>query len=189
MAASAPRAQLTVVADGRFLCVEVTNLGAAATFSGIVQPGRGTASAAIAKTALWHHTNDAECLIETGQSARIRIALRDRPPAATEDDDRKHVHPEGPQAWRLCYLKRGVGASQERICPVTRRQGSSELDGVVLTVMSDPPLPGRTAVRSVSLEGARAIADSGEEFGVDDSPRHYHASQTNPPKGGHYQGI
>lgn len=122
MADSSPRAQFAVVADGRFLCVEITNLGAPATFSGIVQPGRGTASAAIAKPALWHHTTDAECRIDTGRSARFRIALRDRPPGANEDDDRKHLHP-------------------------------------------------------------------GEALRVDDSPRHYHASQTNPPKGGHYEGI
>ena len=171
-----PRAQLRVFTDGRFLCVEVTNLGTAASFAGIVQPGRGTASAAMAKTALWHHSTDAECRIETGQSATLRIAQRDRPPSAHEDEDRKRVHPEGPQAWRMCFLKRGVGGSLERICAVTRRDGSSEHDdGVVLTVMSDPPLHGQTAVVSVSLEGDRAIdLDTSDEFRVLDSPRHYH---------------
>jgi hypothetical protein len=173
----APRAELKVVTDGRFLCIEVTNTGARGTFSGIVQPGRGTASAAIAKPALWHHTNDAECVIEAGQSARVRIAQRDRPPAANEDDDRKHAHPEGPQAWRMCYLKRGVGAALERVCPVTRLHGSCEQDGIVLTVTAEPELQGqRTAVKSVSLDGDLAIdAETGDQFRVLDSPRHYHA--------------
>jgi hypothetical protein len=173
---AAPSARLRVVADGRFLCVEVTNLGAAATFSGIVQPGRGTASAAVARPALWSDTTESDRRIETGQSASFRIAQRDRPPADHEDDDRKHVHPEGSQAWRMCFLKKGIGAALERICPVVRRDGSPEDDGVVLTVMSDPPLPGRTIVKSVSLEGALAIdADTGDELRVLDSPRHYHA--------------
>lgn len=173
---SAPRAQLRVTADGRFLCVEVTNLGAAATFSGIVQPGRGSASAAIARPALWHEATAADRRIETGQSALLRVAQRDRPPADHEDDDRKHVHPEGPQAWRMCYLKAG-GTGLERICPVARRDASPEHDdGVVLTVMSEPPMQGRTVVKSISLDGARAIdPDTHEEFRVLDSPRHYHA--------------
>jgi hypothetical protein len=172
------------VTDGRFLCVEVTNLGAPATFSGIVQPGRGTASAAIAKTALWHHHAEAGCRLDTGQSATFRIAQRDRPPASNEDDDRRHAHPEGPRAWRMCYLKPGVGAALERVCPVHRRDGSTELDGVVLTVTSDPPLKGRTAVKSVSFEGEAAIdPDTNTTLSVEDSPRHYHAA-VNPGKGG-----
>lgn len=171
-----PRVLLKVVTAGRFLCVEVTNTGEPASFYGLVQPGRGTASAAVAKTALWHDTTDAECRIDTGQSARLRIAQRDRPPTPAEDDDRTHTHPEGPQAWRLCFLKKGIGAALDRVCPVTRRSGSSELDGVVLTLMADPPLRGRTAVKGVSFEGDQALdADSGEAFRVDDSPRHYHA--------------
>ena len=171
-----PRAQLTVRTDGRFLCVDVTNTGAPATFSGLVQPGRGTASAAVARTALWSDSTAADRRIDTGQSATIRIAQRDRPPADHEDDDRKHVHPEGPQAWRMCFLKKGVGASLERICPVAHRTESTEHDGVVLTVVSDPPLQGRTAVKSVWLDGAVAAdADTGDQFRVVDSPRHYHA--------------
>ena len=162
------------------MCVEVTNLGAAAIFSGVIQPGRGTASAALARTALWHDSNDAERRIDTGQSALIRIAQRDRPPADYEDDDRKHVHPEGPQAWRMCFLKKGAGAL-ERVCPVVRRDGSPEHDGVVLTLTADPPLPGRTAIKSVELEGPLAIdGDSGEQFRVLDSPRHYHARYAAP---------
>src|SRR5215210_4503024 len=106
--AAGPAARLRVVAEGRFLCVEVTNAGAAASFNGIVQPGRGTASAAMAKPALWQDGTAAERRIETGQSAILRIAQRDRPPAAHENDDRKRVHPEGPQAWRMCYLKQGI---------------------------------------------------------------------------------
>jgi hypothetical protein len=173
---AAPRAQLTVTTDGRFLCVEVMNLGAAATFSGVVQPGRGTASAAVARPALWSDATVSERIIESGQSATFRVAQRDRPAADHEDDDRKHAHPEGPQAWRMCFLKKGIGAAVERICPVVRRDGSSEHDGVVLTVVSDPPLQGRAIVKSISLEGALAIdADTGNEFRVLDSPRHYHA--------------
>lgn len=176
MSAGSPRASLKVVTDGRFLCVAITNLGAPATFSGIVQPGRGSASAAFARPALWHDSTAAERRIESGQSATFRIAQRDRPPAEHEDDDRKHVHPEGPQAWRMCYVKKGIGASLERVCPVTMRDGSTEHDGVVLTVMADPPLEGRTAVKGVTLEGNRAIdLDTNEEFRVLDSPRHYHA--------------
>ena len=173
----APPVRLKLLTDGRFLCVEVTNLGGTASFSGIIQPGRGTASAALAKTALWHHSTEAQLRIETGQSAIFRVAQRDRPPSAHEDDDRKRVHPEGPQAWRMCFLKRGVGASLERICAVTGRDPSSEHDdGVVLTVMSDPPLQAHTAVKSISLEGDRAIdLDTSDEFRVIDSPRHYHA--------------
>ena len=175
--AAAPAARLKVVADGRFLCVEVTNLGAAAAFNGIIQPGRGTASAAMAKPALWHNSIAAEHRIETGQSAVLRIAQRDRAPAGHEDDDRKRVHPEGPQAWRMCYLKKGIGAGLERVCAVTRRDPSFEHDdGVVLTVMSDPPLQGHAAVKSISLEGERAIdLDTNDEFRVLDSPRHYHS--------------
>jgi hypothetical protein len=173
-----PRVELKVVSDGRFLCIEVTNSGAPASFSGIIQPGRGTASAANARTALWHHSIDAECRIDTGQSAKFRVALRDRPPTSTEDDNLTNAHPEGPQAWRLCFLKRGIGAASERICPVSRRHTSGDNDGVVLTVMSDPPLRGRTVTKCVSIEGGRAFdADTNEEFRVDDSPRHYHAKQ------------
>jgi hypothetical protein len=173
---ASPRAQLKIVTDGRFLCIEVTNTGEAASFYGVVQPGRGTASAAISKKALWHDTTDAERRIDTGQSALIRIAQRDRPPTAAEDDDRTHLHPEGPQAWRMCFLKKGIGAALERVCPVARRGGSRELDGVVLTLMSEPPLHGRSAATCVSFEGEKAIdPDSGDEFVVDDSPRHYHA--------------
>jgi hypothetical protein len=174
---SGPRPQLKLTTEGRFLCVAVTNLGAPAMFSGIVQPGRGTASAALAKPALWHHSTDAECRIETGQSASFRIAQRDRPAGSHEDDDRKRVHPEGPQAWRMCFLKRGIGSSLDRICAVIGRDTSSEHnDGVVLTVMSDPPLPGHTIVKSISLEGDVAIdLDTGDQFRVLDSPRHYHA--------------
>lgn len=170
-----PRAQLKVVADGRYVCVEVTNAGAAASFSGIVQPGRGTASAAYARAALWHRSTDAECRLDTNQSGLIRIAQRDRPPSANEDDDGMHTHPEGPQSWRMCFLKKGVGAALERIGPV-RRHGSSEHFGVVLTVIADPPMAQRSIVKSIELEGERAIdADSGDEFRVLDSPRHYHA--------------
>jgi hypothetical protein len=171
-----PRAKLKVVTDGRFLCVEVTNLGTAATFSGIVQPGRGSASAAIARPALWHDAATGERRLETGQSATIRVAQRDRPPAGHEDDDRRHVHPEGSQAWRMCYFKHG-GAALERICPVVRRDASPEHDdGVVLTVVADPAMQDRTVVKSVSLDGARAIdLDTRDEFRVLDSPRHYHA--------------
>jgi hypothetical protein len=172
----APRAELKVVTDGRYICVEVTNTGAPAIFSGIVQPFRGTASAANARPALWHHTTSAECRIDSGQSFTFRIAQRDRRPTAGEDDDRKHVHPEGPQAWRMCYLKPGVGAAIERCCPVNRRDGASEHDGVVITVVADPPLIGRTAVKSVALDGELATdTDTGEQFRVLDSPRHYHA--------------
>jgi hypothetical protein len=168
------RAQLRVRSDGRYLCVEVTNLGDAATFSGIVQPGRGTASAAIAKTALWHDTIDGDRRLESGQTAVLRVAQRDRAAAAGEDDDRAHRHPEGPQSWRLCFLKKGIGAALERICPVVQRDGSPEQDGVVLTVMADPPLANRTLVKSVSLEGGVAIdSETGEQFRVLDSPRHY----------------
>lgn len=169
------RVQLKVSVDGRFLCVEVTNLGAPATFTGVVQPGRGTASAAVARTALWQDTTDSERTIDTGQRAVLRLAQRDRPPADHEDDDHGHGHPEGTQAWRMCFLKKGVGASLERICPVVRREGSSEHDGVVLTLMADPPLPGRTIIKSIELEGAIAIdTDTGGQFRVVDSPRHYH---------------
>lgn len=165
--------QLQVETDGRFLCVRVTNHGEAATLSGVVQPGRGTASAAVARTALWHDVFDAERRIDSGQSAVFRIAQRDRPPTVTEDDDRKHEHPEGPQAWRLCFLKKGIGASLERVCPVIRRDESSADDGVVLTVVSGS---GRTLVKSVSFDGALAIdADTREQFRVLDSPRHYHS--------------
>ena len=171
-----PQAELKVSVQGRFLCVEVTNLGAPAIFNGIVQPGRGTASAAVARPALWHDTLAADRKINTGESATIRIAQRDRPASEHEFDDRKHVHPEGTQAWRMCYFRKGAGASLERICPVVRRDESSEHDGVVLTLMSDPPMPARTIVKSIELEGARAIdADTGEEFRVVDSPRHYHS--------------
>lgn len=169
-------AELKVVTDGRFLCLQVTNLGAAASFSGLVQPGRGTASAALAKPALWHHATEAECRIETGQSALVRIAQRDRPPSAAEDDDRKHLHPEGPQAWRLCYLRRGIGASLERVCPVSPRVPSLEDDGIVVTVMAEPPLANRTAVKRISLHGDVATdLDTNRQFRVLDSPRHYHA--------------
>jgi hypothetical protein len=171
------RARLKVVTDGRFLCVELTNVGEPAVFTGIVQPGRGTASAAVARTALWHHSTDSQCRLETGQAATFRVAQRDRPSSAHEDDDRKRVHPEGPQAWRMCFLKKGVAASLDRICAVTRRDPSSEHDdGVVLTVMSEPPFPSGTVVKSISLEGDLAIdLDTGEEFRVLDSPRHYHS--------------
>lgn len=69
MTPNRPRAVLKVLTDGRFLCVEVINHGASATFSGVIQPGRGTASAAVAKPALWHHSTEGECRIDTGQSA------------------------------------------------------------------------------------------------------------------------
>lgn len=175
MSPHSPRAALKVLADGRFLCVEVINYGAPATFFGIIQPGRGTASAAVAKPALWQHATDPECRIETGKSAIIRIAQRDRAPSPVEDDDRKHTHPEGTQAWRMCYLKKGIGAGLERICPVTHRSESDE-DGVVLTVMSDPPLEGRAEVKSISLHGDLATdLDNHDQFRVLDSPRHYHA--------------
>lgn len=168
------RAQLKVVTDGRFLCVEVTNVGAPAKFSGIVQPGRGTASAAYARAALWHGSTDGECNLETNQSALIRVAQRDRAPAASEDDDDAHTHPEGPQSWRMCFLKKGVGAALERIGPV-RRRDSSEHFGVVLTVIADPPMAPRSIVKSIELDGERAIdADTADEFQVLDSPRHYH---------------
>lgn len=175
MAANSPRASLKVLVDGRYLCVEVTNHGAPAAFSGIVQPGRGTASAAMAKPALWRHSNDAECVIATGESAVFRVAQRDRPPAATESDDRKHLHPEGPQAWRMWYLQKGLGGSLDRICPVVSRAESDE-DGIVLTVISDPPLDGRTAVKHISLHGDLATdLDTFDRFRVLDSPRHYPA--------------
>jgi hypothetical protein len=175
MAPASPCAVLKVVTDGRFLCVEVINHGASATFSGVIQPGRGTASAAVAKPALWRHSTDGECRIDTGQSAILRVAQRDRAPSPTEDDDRKHVHPEGPQAWRMCYLKKGIGAALERICPVEHRSESDD-DGVVLTVMSDPPLEGRAEVKSISLRGDLATdLDNHDQFRVLDSPRHYHA--------------
>jgi hypothetical protein len=175
MAADRPRAALKVLTDGRFLCVEVINHGAPATFSGIIQPGRGTASAAVARPALWHHSTDAECRIETGQSAIFRVAQRDRAPSPTEDDDRTHVHPEGPQAWRMCYLKKRIGSGLERICAVAHRRESEE-DGVVLTVMSDPPLDGRAAMKSISLHADLATdLDNHDQFRVLDSPRHYHA--------------
>lgn len=171
---SSPRVELRVRTDGRFLCVEVTNLDTPAVFSGVVQPGRGTASAAIAKTALWQHTTDGDCRIESNQSATLRIAQRDRPALPGEDDDRTHPHPEGTQAWRMCFLNKGVGAALERIVPVVRREGSSEHDGIVLTVMSDPP--NRPAVKTVWLEGDLAIdAETNNQFRVLDSPRHYHA--------------
>lgn len=169
------RATLTLKAEGRFLLVEVTNTGTPATFSGIVQPGRGTASAAIMRTALWHHTADANVHLATNQSASIRLAQRDRPPTDREDD-RRHDHPEGSQAWRMCFLKRGAGAALERVCPVQQRSSYADLDGVVLTLMADPPLPGRTVAKTVSFEGNAAVdPDTGTIFHVDDSPRHYHA--------------
>lgn len=172
--------QLQVETDGRFLCIRVTNRGEPDTFSGVVQPGRGTASAAIARTALWHEVFDAERRIDTGQSAVFRIAQRDRPPLASEDDDHQHLHPEGPQAWRLCFLKKGIGASLERVCPVIRRDESSEHDGVVLTVISGS---GRAVVKSVLFNGELAIdADTQEQFRVLDSARHYHAA---PASSGH----
>lgn len=180
MSAPAPRAQLKVVTDGRFLCVEVINHGAAAAFTGIVQPGRGTASAAFAKPAVWHDATTAERRIETGASALLRIAQRDRAPLATEDDDHGHMHPDGSQAWRMCYLKKGIGASLERICPVIPRNESDE-DGVVLTVMSDPSLDGRTATKSISLRGDLATdLDNHDQFRVLDSPRHYHSKIPGP---------
>lgn len=176
MPSSSPRARLTVRTDGRYLCVEVTNTGAAATFSGIVQPGRGTASAAVAKPALWQDSLTAERRLDNGESATLRIAQRDRPPLPSEDDDKKHQHPEGSQAWRMCFLKKSVGAALERICPVVRRDGSSEHDGVVLAVISDPPMQNRTIVKSMTLDGTLAIdADTGDKFRVLDSPRHYHS--------------
>jgi len=175
MPPESPRVTLKVLTDGRFLCVEVINHGAAATFSGVIQPGRGTASAAMAKTALWHHTTSADCRIDSGASAMLRLAQRDRPPSAHEDDDHARVHPEGPQAWRMCFLKKGIGAALERICPVAHR-GESNDDGVMLTIVSDPPLDGRTAVKSISLLGDLATdLDNHDQFRVLDSPRHYHA--------------
>jgi hypothetical protein len=165
------RPRLTVKTDGRYLCVEVTNLGAPETFSAIIQPGRGTASAALARTALWHDSTDADRLLATGESATIRLADRDRPPAEHEDDDHAHVHPEGPQAWRMWFLKRGIGPSVERLCNVPPRDGSSTHDGIVLTVMCDRQM----TVKSLQLEGDVAIdADSGEHYRVMDSLRHYH---------------
>lgn len=76
----------------------------------------------------------------------------------------------------MCYLKAG-GSSLERICPVVRRDAWPEHDdGVVLSVMSDPPMPDRAVVKSISLDGARAIdSDTHDEFRVLASPRHYHA--------------
>jgi hypothetical protein len=165
------RAQLTVKTDGRYLCVEVTNLGPPETFSAIVQPGRGTASAALARTALWHDSTEADRQLATGESATVRLAHRDRPPGEHEDDDSKHVHPEGPQAWRMWFLRRGVGASVERVCPVVPRDGSPGHDGITLTVMCDR----RMIVKSLLLEGDVAVdADGGQQFRVMDSSRHYH---------------
>lgn len=167
---------LRVTTDGRFLCVEVTNPGPPANFSGVVQPGRGTASAAIARPALWHQWNTAELRLDTNQSELIRLAQRDRPPTADEDDDKRHTHPEGPQSWRMCHYRKGAGHAIERICPVVRRDGSPEHDGVVLTLMWDQSATGVSVVKSIELEGDRAIdADSGAEFRVLDSPRHYHS--------------
>jgi hypothetical protein len=165
------RAQLTVKTDGRYLCVEVTNLGPPDTFSAIVQPGRGTASAAIARTALWHDSSDADRQLATGESATLRIAHRDRPPTEQEDDDRKHEHPEGSQAWRMWYLKRGVGPSVERACAVVPRDGKPEHDGIIVTVMIDR----RMIVKNLLLEGDVAIdADTGQQYQLPDSSRHYH---------------
>ena len=164
---------LKLTTDGRFLCVEITNPGAPALFSAVIQPGRGTASAAIARTALWHHGGAAEMRIETNASALIRLAQRDRPPSANEDDDPKHTHPEGPPSWRMCFLRSGGGAALERVCPIMRRDGSSEHDGVILTLTCDTL--DRPIVKSIELEGDRAIdADTGAECRVLDSPRHYH---------------
>jgi hypothetical protein len=165
------RAQLTVKTDGRYLCVEVTNLGPPETFSAIIQPGRGTASAALARTALWHDSTDPDRFLATGESATIRVAHRDRPPTALEDDDHAHVHPEGSQAWRMWFLKRGIGASVERVCPVVPREGSETHDGIALTVMCDR----RMIVKSLQFEGDAAIdADDGHQYQVLDSSRHYH---------------
>ncbi len=165
------RVQLTVKTDGKYLCAEVTNLGPPASFSAIVQPGRGTASAALAKTALWHDSNDADRQLATGESATLRLVHRDRPPTGLEDDDRKHVHPEGTQAWRMWFLKRGIGPAVERLCPVTAREGSGEYDGITVTVMCDR----RMTVKALVLEGEVAIdPDSGQQFRVPDSSRHYH---------------
>lgn len=165
------RARLAVTTDGRYLCVEVTNLGPPETFSAIVQPGRGTASAAIARTALWHDAPEAERQLGTGESATIRIAHRDRPPTDLEDDDRRHIHPEGSQAWRMWFLKRGVGPSVERVCAVTPRDGAAADDGITVTVMIDR----RVMVKSVEFKGDVAIdTDTGQEYRVDDSSRHYH---------------
>ena len=78
----------------------------------------------------------------------------------------------------MCYLRKGIGASLERICHVVGRDGLSEDHGVVLTVVSTPTLQGRSAVKTLSLDGNSAIdADNGDEFRVLDSPRHYHSSQ------------
>lgn len=165
------RVQLTVKTDGRYLCVEVTNLGAPETFSAIIQPGRGTASAAIAKTALWHDSTDADRRLAAHESATIRLAHRDRPPAPEEDDDRGHTHPEGTQAWRMWFLKRGIGAAVERLCAVVPRDGSGELDGITLTVMCDR----RMTVKSLQFDGDTAVdADTGARYHVADSARHYH---------------
>lgn len=165
------RAQLTIKIDGRYLCVEVKNLGEPETFSAIIQPGRGTASAAMARTALWHDSIDADRYLATGESATIRLAHRDRPPTEQEDDDHAHVHPEGSQAWRMWFLKRGVGPSVERVCPVVPRDGSSTHDGIALTVMCDR----RMIVKNLQFEGDVAMdADSGEQHRVLDSSRHYH---------------
>ena len=165
------RVLLTVRTDGRFLCVDVTNQGPSESFSAIVQPGRGTASAAIAKTALWHDSTEPDRPLATGESATIRLAHRDHPPTELEDDDRKHVHPEGPQAWRMWFLKRGIGAASERLCGVVRRLGSQEHDGITLTVMCDRKM----TVKGLSLDGDVATdADSGEQYRVEDSSRHYH---------------
>lgn len=165
------RTQLTVKTDGRYLCVEVTNLGAPETYSAIVQPGRGTASAAAARTALWHDSAEADRRLATGESATIRLAHRDRPPSDHEDDDATHVHPEGPQAWRMWFLKRGVGPSVERACSVAPRDGSTSPDGIALTVMCDRKM----TVKNLQLEGEVAIdPDTGEQYRVLDSSRHYH---------------
>jgi len=166
------RALLTVKTDGRYLCVQVTNVGAPDTFSAIVQPGRGTASAALARTALWHDSTDAERHLANGESATIRLAHRDRPPAEHEDDDQAHAHPEGPQAWRMWFLKRGIGAASERVCNVVARDGATEDEGITLTVMCDRLM----VVKNLRLEGDVAVdEDSGQQYRVADSSRHYHS--------------
>ena len=57
----------------------------------------------------------------------------------------------------MCFLKAG-GTALERVCPVVRHDSSPEHDdGVVLTVMSDPPMHDRSAVKNISLDGTRRV--------------------------------
>jgi hypothetical protein len=171
-----PGADLKIVADGRFLHIYVTNLGAKATFRGRIQPGRGTASAAIQQKALWDHEVTTEtCTLATGQSARFRVVCRDRPPTSEENGAAGNGHPDGARSWRMCYLRKGVGESTERVCPVTQPV-HHDTHGIVLTLLAEPERPGDPPTKTIHFDGEKAFdPDSREDFTIDDTGRHYPA--------------